>query len=302
MFSATCSRRRDRRTAVLDATQHCHDLAFVMSAYAHGVMAGIDEANADWSQLASYRGQNATMHSCDAMLAADAATGEARFLSRAETIAWNITRRQAGHFTEWAKLLLLPERHEDRLARGAHCLLPTAQELFDQAMGHAWDLRHGGIGYGFALDGCVCDGAKHFRVQTESLAAAALPAVPATPGTGSATRRLRRRACQAGGVEGKCSSAARGDGQAALVAGVVESVHCAHGALSFFACWTMSRLDIVVWFRRKVRHRAVAGSERRRLDQAQAGSGQGHRNGQSAQHEHDADADTAGALLLLRKA
>jgi mannose/cellobiose epimerase-like protein (N-acyl-D-glucosamine 2-epimerase family) len=183
-------RRDGRASAVLDATNHCYGLAFVLLAYAHAVMAGVDEArswlnetwelmerrfwepwhglyadqaSADWSAMSPYRGQNANMHACEAMLAAFAATGEQRFLERAETIAWNITRCQAahadgmiwehyradwtpdwdfnrddpanlfrpwgyqpGHFTEWAKLLLQLERHEGRLARGAHWLLPTA--------------------------------------------------------------------------------------------------------------------------------------------------------------------------------
>jgi mannose/cellobiose epimerase-like protein (N-acyl-D-glucosamine 2-epimerase family) len=81
---------------------------------------------------------------------------------------------QPGHFTEWAKLLLQLERHQDRLTRGGHWLLPTAQELFELAIGHAWDLQHGGLHYGFAPDGNVCDGDKYFWVQAETLAAAAL--------------------------------------------------------------------------------------------------------------------------------
>jgi mannose/cellobiose epimerase-like protein (N-acyl-D-glucosamine 2-epimerase family) len=36
------------------------------------------------------------MHACEAMLAAFEATGEARYLHRAETLAHNITVRQAG--------------------------------------------------------------------------------------------------------------------------------------------------------------------------------------------------------------
>jgi mannose/cellobiose epimerase-like protein (N-acyl-D-glucosamine 2-epimerase family) len=231
-------RREAGQTEVLDAANHCYGLAFVLLAYAHALMAGVeeargwlietwelmerrfwepehglyaDEASADWSALSSYRGQNANMHACEAMLAAFAATGEQRFLERAETLAWNITRRQAahgdgmiwehyhadwtpdwdynrddpanlfrpwsyqpGHFTEWAKLLLQLERYEDRLAGGGHWLLTTAQELFEQAIGHGWDLEHGGIHYGFAPDGTVCDADKYFWVQAESLAAAAL--------------------------------------------------------------------------------------------------------------------------------
>src|SRR5205823_3263081 len=139
------------------------------------------------------------------------ATGESAYLWRAETLAHNITVRQAalsgdlvwehyhldwsvdteynrhdssnifrpwgyqpGHLTEWAKLLLTLERHQDRLARPSGWLLPRAEALFGQAMTAAWDREHGGIHYGFAPDGSICDGHKYFWVQAESLAAAAL--------------------------------------------------------------------------------------------------------------------------------
>jgi mannose/cellobiose epimerase-like protein (N-acyl-D-glucosamine 2-epimerase family) len=76
---------------------------------------------------------------------------------------------QPGHQTEWAKLLLILERH-----RPADWLLPTARRLFDLALQRAWDEEHGGICYGFAPDGSICDGDKYFWVQAESFAAAAL--------------------------------------------------------------------------------------------------------------------------------
>jgi mannose/cellobiose epimerase-like protein (N-acyl-D-glucosamine 2-epimerase family) len=223
---------------VTDATNHCYGLAFVLLAYAHALMAGAqeakpwlietfdlmeqrfwqrdyglyaDEASGDWSQLSSYRGQNANMHACEAMLAAFEATGDTRYLARAETLAHNITVRQAtlygnlvwehyradwtvdpdynrddktnifrpwgyqpGHLTEWAKLLLILERHRDHLQGGSDWLLPRAKELFDAAMTRAWDEQHGGIHYGFGPDGEICDADKYFWVQAESLAAAAL--------------------------------------------------------------------------------------------------------------------------------
>ena len=149
------------------------------------------------------------MHACEAMLAAFEATGETRFLDRAETLALAITQRQAalaggliwehyradwspdwdynrddrtnifrpwgfqpGHLAEWAKLLLILERH-----RPADWLLPRARELFDAAMATAWDGKHGGLHYGFAPDGSICDADKYFWVQAESLAAAALLAL-----------------------------------------------------------------------------------------------------------------------------
>ena len=167
-----------------------------------------DEASPDWV-FSAYRGQNANMHMCEAMLAAYEATGAARYLDRAYTLADHMTRRQAkkagglvwehydlhwepdwdynrddpkhlfrpwgfqpGHQTEWAKLLLIVERH-----RPEAWLLPTARQLFDTALLRAWDAEHGGICYGFAPDGSICDGDKYFWVQAESLAAAALLAL-----------------------------------------------------------------------------------------------------------------------------
>ena len=228
----------DGKATVTDGTNHCYGLAFVLLAYSHASMAGIaeargwidetwalmeqrfwdpahglyaDEASADWSTLHPYRGQNANMHACEALIAAYEATGEAAFLLRAETLARNITQRQAalagglvwehyhadwsvdteynrhdksnifrpwgyqpGHLTEWAKLLLLLERHGAKLAGGTEWLLPRAAELFNAALDKAWDARHGGIYYGFAPDDSICDDLKYFWVQAESLAAAAL--------------------------------------------------------------------------------------------------------------------------------
>ncbi len=216
---------------VLDGTNHCYGLAFVLLAHAHALMAGIkeaesglnatfdlmeqhfweaehslyaDEATPEW-QVGNYRGQNANMHSCEAMLAAYSATGQQRFLDRAAALANAITARQAkladglvwehyganwavdwdynrhdktnifrpwgyqtGHLTEWAKLLLQLERFlpDDRL-------LPRARHFFDSAMSRGWDNAHGGLVYGFSPDGTVCDADKYFWVQAESLAAAA---------------------------------------------------------------------------------------------------------------------------------
>jgi mannose/cellobiose epimerase-like protein (N-acyl-D-glucosamine 2-epimerase family) len=84
---------------------------------------------------------------------------------------------QPGHLTEWAKLLLLLERHRAHLAGDADWLAPRAVQLFDAALARAWDERHGGICYGFAPDATICDGDKYFWVQAESFAAAALLAV-----------------------------------------------------------------------------------------------------------------------------
>jgi mannose/cellobiose epimerase-like protein (N-acyl-D-glucosamine 2-epimerase family) len=224
--------RRDGKTEVLDATNQCYGLAFVLLAHAHALMAGIDEARAglyetfalmnthfwephaslyadeatpDW-KLNGYRGQNANMHACEAMLAAFEATHDEVFLSRAGAIADTITRRQAaladglvwehyhadwsvdweynkhdrsnifrpwgfqpGHQTEWAKLLVILDKHQPR---GWH--IERAVQLFDNALARAWDEEHGGIYYGLAPDGSICDDEKYHWVQAETFAAAAL--------------------------------------------------------------------------------------------------------------------------------
>ena len=226
------------RATVLDGTQHCYGLAFVLLAHAHAAEAGVagaregiaetfalmeqrfwlpdeglyaDEATPDW-QLHPYRGQNANMHACEAMLAAHAATGEQRYLDRALVLAESVTQRlaaltgglvwehyradwtpdwdynrhdrtnifrpwgfQTGHLAEWAKLLLQLERRVG--AEAPPWLFGTARHLFEAAVQHGWDEAHGGLAYGFAPDGRVCDGDKYFWVQAECLAAAAWLAV-----------------------------------------------------------------------------------------------------------------------------
>ncbi|GAB3048699.1 AGE family epimerase/isomerase [Stenotrophomonas tumulicola] len=217
---------------VEDDTNHCYGVAFVLLAYSCALKAGIeeargwmdetwqllerrffepqhglyrDEADAQWN-FSGYRGQNANMHMCEAMLAAFEASGEQRYLDRALQLADIMTRRQAakadglvwehydsdwnvdwkynlddpkhlfrpwgfqpGHQTEWAKLLLILDRHVQ-----ADWLVPTACHLFDVAVERSWDAGRGGLYYGFDPDGGVCDDDKYFWVQAESLAAAAL--------------------------------------------------------------------------------------------------------------------------------
>lgn len=217
----------------VDQTNHCYGLAFVLLAYASAVKAGIteaeayvhetfalmeqhfwlpehglyaDEASADWKIVSPYRGQNANMHSCEALIAAFEATGHEPYLDRAMLLAHNICVRQTqttqgqiwehydptwrpdwnynqhdpqnlfrpwgyqpGHFTEWAKLLLILDRYQPK-----PWLLVTAKQLFDQALEKAWDHEYGGVCYGFSPSGDVCDADKYFWVQAESIAAAAL--------------------------------------------------------------------------------------------------------------------------------
>lgn len=168
-----------------------------------------DECSADWSTLSDYRGQNANMHACEAAIFAYEATGEDKFIERACELAATVVVTQAGkadgliwehfksdlsldwdynkddpanlyrpwgfqpgHQTEWTKLLLLLHRH-----RPADWMQARAAELFDRAVDTAWDDEHGGLFYGFAPDGLICDDDKYFWVQAETMAAAALLAV-----------------------------------------------------------------------------------------------------------------------------
>jgi mannose/cellobiose epimerase-like protein (N-acyl-D-glucosamine 2-epimerase family) len=221
-----------RDGVVEDATNHCYGVAFVLLAYSCALKAGIsdargwmdetwqllelrfwepsfglykDEADANWT-FSDYRGQNANMHMCEAMLAAFEASGEQRYLERALLLADHMTRRQAaqadglvwehydrqwqidwdynrdnpkhlfrpwgfqpGHQTEWAKLLLILESYAPE-----PWYLPKAQQLFDYALTQAWDHEHGGMVYGLDRDGAFYDTDKYYWVQAESLAAAAV--------------------------------------------------------------------------------------------------------------------------------
>lgn len=220
-----------------DRTHHAYGVAFVLLAYASALKAGIkeatawmdetwellerhfwdaqaslyrDEADAQW-HFSDYRGQNANMHMCEAMLAAYQASDDPRYLDRALLLARSMTQRQAalanglvwehyhvdwsidwdyhrddpkhlfrpwgfqpGHQTEWAKLLMILEPLLHERGREESWILPTARHLFDTALQRSWDPMHGGMCYGFAPDGSICDGDKYFWVQAESLAAAAL--------------------------------------------------------------------------------------------------------------------------------
>lgn len=216
----------------LDMTQQAYGYAFVLLAYAAVRKAGITQSDeklhkvyqlleerfwqADYGlyadtvsaegMLSDYRGQNANMHICEAMISAYEATENPMFLERASTIADNICNKQAaltnglvwehytasfqpdweynktdpknlyrpwgfqpGHQTEWAKLLLQLYRHSPQA-----WLAEKAQYLFDNSFSRSWDDEHGGLIYGFDPQGNWCDDDKYFWVQAESFAAAAL--------------------------------------------------------------------------------------------------------------------------------
>ena len=163
-----------------------------------------DEYDGRLSQLSSYRGQNANMHTVEALIAAYEATRQSRYIDRAEQVAfrfcqilaagaegqiwehytedwqpdwtYNIDKPddlfkpwgfQPGHQVEWAKLLL----QLDEL-RPQDWYLPTAQRLFDTALKKGWDQDYGGLVYGYAPDGSFADAHKYFWVHAEAFAAA----------------------------------------------------------------------------------------------------------------------------------
>lgn len=223
----------NNNATVIDDTNHCYGLAFVLLANAVALKAGfteckhtidtvwqllekhyyqpqhnayLDEINGDFTQKSPYRGQNANMHLCEALLMCFEATNDNRYLARAERLVTTFTVEQAaladgliwehynsdwqidwqynldnpkhlfrpwgfqpGHQTEWSKLLLILNRHKPQA-----WLVEKAKALFDVALDTAWDEKNGGICYGFAPDKSICDGDKYFWVQAESFAAAAL--------------------------------------------------------------------------------------------------------------------------------
>jgi mannose/cellobiose epimerase-like protein (N-acyl-D-glucosamine 2-epimerase family) len=219
---------------VEDGDRHCYGHAFVLLAAAAAAKAGVDGAAAfasevyelletrfwepdaqlyadliadgDWNAIDPYRGQNANMHMCEAMLCAYEATSESRYLDRAHLLArricvdladkadglvwehyrtdwthdWDYNKDDPqnlfkpygylpGHFTEWSKLLLILERH-----RPEPWQAETAQRLFDTALARSWDEEQGGMHYSFAPDGTILDTDRYYWVLAETVAAAAV--------------------------------------------------------------------------------------------------------------------------------
>ena len=163
-----------------------------------------DERDAELQTLSPYRGQNANMHATEALLAAYEASGDGRYLARAETLArqfttvlsapadgkiwehyhadwthdWHYNRDrpddlfkpwgyQPGHHAEWAKLLLQLHAYQP-----ADWHIPTAIGLYDSAMTSGWDDEFGGLVYGVAPSGEIACADKYFWVQAEAIAAA----------------------------------------------------------------------------------------------------------------------------------
>ncbi len=163
-----------------------------------------DERDPDLAILAPYRGQNANMHMVEALLAAFDATGEMRYLERANVIAKQFTVTladrangqiwehynenwthdwaynkdkpddlfkpwgfQPGHQIEWAKLLLQIDAHQPDAWHKDRAIT-----LYHTAMTKGWDEEYGGLVYGYAPDGSFADDHKYYWVQAEAIAAA----------------------------------------------------------------------------------------------------------------------------------
>ena len=218
---------------VNDATNHCYGHAFVLLAFATSLKAGIqesaeplvetfnlmerhfwrqadrlyvDEISSDWSIVDPYRGQNANMHTCEAMIAAFEATGETNYLDRATALAirvcvdmtqqsdgmiwehydknwnpdwqYNVDDQKnlfrpfgylVGHWMEWAKLLLILEENNPQ-----EWMLPHAKRLFNAAIEQGWDHNSGGMNYAVSPNGEIIDTDRYYWVLSETVAAAGL--------------------------------------------------------------------------------------------------------------------------------
>lgn len=163
------------------------------------------EYDSTWTQPDTYRGQNANMHTCEALIAVYEATHDDQYLDGALTIAealtvtltqdtdgliwehytptWehdftynretpNDTFRpwgyQPGHQIEWAKLLAILSRHSD-----ADWLIRRAEELFQLSIDYGWDSDRGGFYYSFDREGAPVVTEKYSWEVAEAIGAAA---------------------------------------------------------------------------------------------------------------------------------
>lgn len=198
------------------------------------------DCDADWTEREPYRGQNANMHACEAFLAAYEATGDTGHLDRARHIAEAITVEfaaetngllwehytadwthdfaynadeprhqfrppgyQPGHHVEWAKLLALLDRYDERGDEGGDEAVSgdgsnattdwyaRARELFDAAVDRGWS--ENGFVYTHAADGSPIVEDRYGWALAEAIgASAALAERAAARGDADAADRLRR--------------------------------------------------------------------------------------------------------------
>lgn len=168
-----------------------------------------DFANADWSNFSSYRGQNANMHSCEAMLTAYEATGDEKYLKRAHELAESVVNKLAsqsggwiwehfdeqwkanfqysnetnnetrdefrpigfvpGHQFEWCKMFVWLDKYQNEPG-----LVEKAETLFKDTWNKAWDEKYGGLIYSLTQQFEMIDDDKNYWVQAEAIAASAM--------------------------------------------------------------------------------------------------------------------------------
>jgi sulfoquinovose isomerase len=166
----------------------------------------VERSTRDWSTFESYRGQNSNMHLTEAYLAAADATGEQRYLDRAEGIARRLIRGATaandwrlpehfdeqwrvvpdyhrdrpgdpfrpygstiGHWLEWSRLLL-----QVGSARGEadDWHLDAAVRLFDGATREGWDANRPGFLYTVDWEGRPVVRDRYHWVAAEAIGAA----------------------------------------------------------------------------------------------------------------------------------
>ena len=165
-----------------------------------------DEISSDWSKTSSYRGQNANMHLCEAMISSYEATSNIKYLKRAEELAKSVTINLAsqsdgliwenyydnwkinwnykekvedlkefradgfvpGHSIEWSKLLLMLYKHLPQ-----KWLIEKAEFLYNTSLKNALDKKYGGIFYTLTPDFHPLDKDKYYWVMAETIGASA---------------------------------------------------------------------------------------------------------------------------------
>lgn len=169
----------------------------------------LDEMEKDWKNISPYRGQNANMHMCEAMISAFEATGDKKYLNRAYELAkricvdmtkktngliwehfdsdwnpdWDYNKDNPkhmfkpfgynlGHSIEWAKLLILIERYQPE-----YWMIDKAKNLFDVAFEKSWDNKKGGMHYTLSPNGQILDTDRYYWVLAETMASSALLAI-----------------------------------------------------------------------------------------------------------------------------
>jgi len=222
-----------KKDKVEDNTRYCYGMAFALLAYSSSAKANINKDHnikniyetfkflnkfyyekeyemyvdvidgEDIYKIDKYRGQNANMHLCEALISSYEATKDIIFIERGYSLANKICNDLAvdenyiwehynsnwkhdwkynkddpknlfrpygflpGHFFEWAKLLLNIYRYKNE-----KWLIKKAKNLFKLAVEISWDNINGGIFYTFDKNYKILDTDKYYWVHSEMIASA----------------------------------------------------------------------------------------------------------------------------------